>query len=503
MSLRRRILLIVLGLLTAGLVTVGASTIAAIFDWKTSTNDRLMSEVGREAADLAVARAGRGQGLTLPPATDDLPRLWRAGSRHGGFPSFLQIRGSDGRVLQTVAFAETPPVPAGLRPGRATGDNPDGERFTRIEARVAGDPADYEGPFGERTPDWRIRTALLPGGRGTLVMAMRTTEQDELIGRTLGTLVTVMLAVLGGVALLAWRAIRRALRPLDEIAETAGAIGGGDLARRVEAPGPKTEVGRLGAALNAMLAQIESAFREREASEERLRRFIADASHELRTPVATVRGYAELFRRGAADRPGDLAKAMRRIESEAERMGLLVDELLLLARLDQGRPLDRGPVDLAVLAADAVADAGAVEPGRPLILEATGSVVVSGDEERLRQVLANLLANVRRHTPAGTPATVRAALEGGQAVIEVADRGPGLTGDQRAQVFERFYRADEARSRDHGGAGLGLSIVAAVAEAHGGAATVRSAPGEGASFRVAFPAAAPADSAAAAAGAPP
>ncbi|GAA2594308.1 HAMP domain-containing sensor histidine kinase [Actinomadura fulvescens] len=490
MSLRRRLILIVLVLLTLGLVTVGASTIAAIFDWKTSTNDRLMSEVGREAAVLIAARAERGQGLTLPPATDDLRRLWRAGSRHGGFPSFLQVRGPDGRVLQTESFAETPPIPADVRPGKADEGNPDGERFTRIEAHVTGGDR-WEGPFGDHAPDWRIRAASLPGGRGTLVMAMRTTEQDELIGRTLGTLFTVTLLVLGGVAFLAWRAIRRALRPLDEIAETAGAIGGGDLARRVDASGPKTEVGRLGAALNAMLAQIESAFRERAASEDRLRRFIADASHELRTPVATVRGYAELFRRGAADRPGDLAKAMRRIESEAERMGLLVDEMLLLARLDQGRPLEREPVDLAVLAADAVADAAAVEPDRPLSLEADGPVTVLGDAERLRQVVGNLLVNVRRHTPAGAPATVRAGVTGDRAFIEVADTGPGLTAEQCTKVFERFYRGDEARSRDHGGAGLGLSIVAAVAEAHGGTATARSEPGGGAAFRVTFPAAPP------------
>ncbi|MFG2001807.1 sensor histidine kinase [Spirillospora sp. NPDC048911] len=491
MSLRRRLMLIVMVLLTLGLVTVGASTIAAVFDWKTSANDRLLTSVGREAAAIVVARAERGEGLSLPPATDDMPRLWQAGSRHGGFPSFLQVRGPDGRVLQTVSFAETPRIPADVRPGKASEENPDGERFTRIEARVADDEGEWEGPFGDSQPDWRIRAAELPGGRGTLVMAMRTTDQDSLIGRTFGTLFTVTLLVLGGVAFLAWRAIRRALRPLDEIAETAGAIGGGDLARRVDAPGPKTEVGRLGAALNAMLAQIESAFRERAASEDRLRRFVADASHELRTPVATVRGYAELFRRGAADRPEDLAKAMRRIESEAERMGRLVDEMLLLARLDQGRPLEREPVDLAVLAADAVADAGAVEPDRPLALEADGPVVVLGDAERLRQVLGNLLVNVRRHTPAGAPATVRAVAEGDRAFIEVADTGPGLTAEQCAKVFERFYRADEARSRDQGGAGLGLSIVAAVAEAHGGTATARSRPGGGAALRVTFPAAPP------------
>ncbi|TDD81763.1 HAMP domain-containing histidine kinase [Actinomadura rubrisoli] len=316
---------------------------------------------------------------------------------------------------------------------------------------------------------------------------MRTSEQDELFSRAFGTQLLVTVAVLFGVGLLVWQSVRRATRPLEEIAGTAAAIGEGDLARRVRVQGPRTEVGRLASALNGMLAQIESAFREREASEDRLRQFIADASHELRTPVATVRGYAELFRRGAADRPDDLAKAMRRIESEAERMGRLVDEMLLLARLDQGRPLEREPVDLAALAADAVADAAAVEPGRPLTLEAPGPVVVRGDAERLRQVLANLLANVLRHTPPGTAATVRVGEVGGEALLEVADEGPGLPEDGRARVFERFYRADASRSRDRGGAGLGLSIVAAVAEAHGGRALAAGAPGGGAAFTVALP----------------
>ncbi|MFC5745499.1 ATP-binding protein [Actinomadura rugatobispora] len=372
------------------------------------------------------------------------------------------------------AFADTPRLPADLRPARITPDNPDGERFTRIEARVRpGGGDEEEGPFGRGVPDWRIRTAWLPEGRGTLVMAMRTTEQDELLGRTLGIQVTVTAAVLAGVGLLAWRAVRRATRPLEEIAETAGAIGDGDLSRRVPASGPRTEVGRLGTALNAMLAQIESAFRKRESSEERLRRFVADASHELRTPVATVRGYAELFRRGAADRPGDLAKA----------------------RLDQGRPLENAPVDLAALAADAVADASAVEPDRPLALEAAGPVIVRGDAERLRQVLGNLLANVRRHTLPGTPATVRAEAGEDGAVLEVTDEGPGLDPADRARVFERFYRAAgrTGRTPDHGGAGLGLSIVAAVAEAHGGRAQAASAPGGGAAFRVVLPPLSPPD----------
>ncbi|TDB88421.1 HAMP domain-containing histidine kinase [Actinomadura sp. KC216] len=316
---------------------------------------------------------------------------------------------------------------------------------------------------------------------------MRTTEQDEFFGRTLGTQISVTLVVLVGVGLLVWRAVRRATRPLEEIAATAARIGDGDLGRRLAVHGPKTEVGRLAEALNGMLAQIEASFREREASRDRLRRFVADASHELRTPVATVRGYAELFRRGAADRPEDLAKAMRRIESEAERMGRLVDEMLLLARLDQGRPLEREPVDLAALAADAVADAAVVEPDRPLALEGDGPVVVTGDAGRLRQVLDNLLANVRRHTPAGTAATVRVSERDGEAVLEVADEGPGIPAGDRARVFERFYRTDQSRSRDRGGSGLGLSIVAAVAEAHGGRASAADAPGGGAVFTITLP----------------
>jgi two-component system OmpR family sensor kinase len=281
--------------------------------------------------------------------------------------------------------------------------------------------------------------------------------------------------------------VRVGLRPLDGIAATAGAIAAGDLTRRVRPAEPGTEVGRLGLALNAMLGQIEAAFAERRASEARLRRFVADASHELRTPLTSIRGYAELFRRGAAARPEDLATTMRRIEEEAERMGVLVDELLLLARLDQGRPLDRRPVDLAEVAAEAVEQARVIDPGRPLELAASGPVVVLGDRERLHQVAANLLANVRAHTAPGTAARVEVAAADGRAVLQVADQGPGMHPEQAARAFERFYRADPARSRGAGGAGLGLSIVAAIAQAHGGRATVASAPGRGTTVRVALP----------------
>ena len=200
-------------------------------------------------------------------------------------------------------------------------------------------------------------------------------------------------------ALLAWWVVHLGLRPLEQMGETAGAIAAGDLSRRVETADERTEVGRLGLALNSMLGQIEGAFAERTASEARLRRFVADAAHELRTPLTSIRGYAELFRRGASTRPDDLAKTMRRIEEGAARMGVLVEDLLLLARLDQGRPLDREPVDLTRLTAAAVDDLRVVSPDRPVVYESNGAVVVNGDEHRLRQVLANLLENARTHTP--------------------------------------------------------------------------------------------------------
>jgi two-component system OmpR family sensor kinase len=236
-----------------------------------------------------------------------------------------------------------------------------------------------------------------------------------------------------------------------------------------------------------MLTQIEGAFAERRASEDRLRRFLADASHELRTPLTSIRGYAELFRRGASQREEDLTKSMRRIEDEAARMGLMVEDLLLLARLDQDRPLEREPVDLTTVAADAVADARAANPDREISLEATAPVEVRGDEARLRQVAGNLLANALDHTPPGTAVTVRAAANGDHAVLEVADRGPGLSGEQAERAFEPFFRSDPSRDRTTGGAGLGLAIVAAIAKAHGGAVELRETPGGGATFEVSIP----------------
>ncbi|HEX7311720.1 MAG TPA: HAMP domain-containing sensor histidine kinase, partial [Gaiellaceae bacterium] len=276
------------------------------------------------------------------------------------------------------------------------------------------------------------------------------------------------------------------LRPLRAIEKTAGAIASGDLSQRVERAEERTEVGRLGLALNAMLNQIETAFKAREASERKLRRFVADASHELRTPLAAVRAYAELFTRGADRRPDDLARAMTGITRESERMSLLVQDLLLLARLDEGRPLEREPVPLDEVVSEAVDTARMVEPARPIELDADDAVVL-GDHDRLRQIVDNLLSNVRAHTPPGTPVRVTVGRVNGDALIEVQDTGPGLSEKSLERVFERFYRADQSRSRASGGVGLGLSIVAAVAEAHNGTVAARSDVGKGATFRIALP----------------
>jgi two-component system OmpR family sensor kinase len=291
----------------------------------------------------------------------------------------------------------------------------------------------------------------------------------ETLGRLLAieALVTIGVALTAG-ALALWL-VKVGLRPLEAMGTTAGAIAAGDLSRRVEPSDDTTEIGKLGTSLNAMLAQIEAAFDERRASEERLRRFVGDASHELRTPITSIRGYAELFRRGASTRPDDLARSMSRIEAEAERMGVLVDDLLLLARLDQGRPLDRKPVDLVSVVSDAVDAARAIDPQRVLDADLDGPVPVTGDAGRLRQVIDNLLENARVHTPAGTPTHVRLrADDGAGALLTIADEGPGMDADVAAKAFERFYRGDPARARSTGGAGLGLAIVAAIVESHGG-----------------------------------
>ncbi|MBU4215618.1 MAG: HAMP domain-containing histidine kinase [Actinobacteria bacterium] len=295
----------------------------------------------------------------------------------------------------------------------------------------------------------------------------------------------------------AW-AVNRSLRPLREIERTAAAIADGDLSRRIPTAPERTEVGRLGLALNGMLSQIEQAFSARTASEARMRRFVADASHELRTPLAAIRGYAELYRMGALATPHAMDDTMKRIEGSATRMGTLVEDLLALARLDEGRPLDLAPVDLLVLAADALGDLQALDPHRPtrlLPLDGDGSAAacwVRADEARVRQVVANLVGNVVRHTPSGTAAELAIGAATGPAgepvgVIEVRDHGPGIAPEHADRVFERFYRVDASRTRDSGGAGLGMAIVASIVAAHHGTVELLTTAGGGTTVRVALP----------------
>ena len=338
--------------------------------------------------------------------------------------------------------------------------------------------------------DARYRMIAIPGRdpAGRTVVALSLDDVDDAVRRLVAVAVIAVLAVVAVLGLVTWWVIRLGLRPLRRMTETAGAIAAGDLSRRVPEAADGTEAGALGVALNGMLGRIEEAFDQRTASEARLRQFIADASHELRTPITTIRGYAELYQAGALRPEAALDDAMRRTHQEAERMGELVADLLHLARLDQGRPLELVPVDLAELAADAALDAQAVAPDRALAVDAATPVRVLGDEGRLRQVVANLVGNALVHAP-GSPVRVRVEAQAGRAVLEVADEGPGMAPDDAARAFERFYRADASRDRHRGGTGLGLAIVEATVRAHGGDVAITTAPGEGTTVRVELPAA--------------
>ncbi len=342
------------------------------------------------------------------------------------------------------------------------------------------------GPGGGGTQPQQDQPLPLPHGT-RLVIAISTDEVNSTLDRLDRLEMVIGLVVVAIAGGLAWALVRVELRPLVRIEDTAAAIAAGDLSRRVDVGAPETEVGSLGESLNAMLAQIEAAFEERRASENRLRRFVADAGHELRTPLTSVRGYAELFRRGGASHPDDVGMMMARIESEAQRMGVLVEDLLLLAKLDQGRPLAHQQVHLSELVAEMTGDQNMLQPDWPIELRIDPGVEVVGDEQRLRQAVGNLLANTRAHTPRGTRTTVTVAMRAGMAMVEVADDGPGIPDEVMGRVFERFFRADPSRSRASGGSGLGLSIVAAIAAAHGGRVEAESPQGGGAVFRILLP----------------
>jgi two-component system OmpR family sensor kinase len=402
----------------------------------------------------------------------------------------LQPEGSGGRpaTLPTQFLVEE--VSADGKVSMAGGPlgASNGPRLTAAQLRDTGTP--FTAPGGS----WRVLVRPLAGG-SHLLIAYSLTDLDSTVTRLEGADALAGGAAIVLLALAGLPLARASLAPLKKIESTAAAIAGGDLSRRIDHRPGKTEVGRLAEALDVMLASIEAAYLARadgearaRGSQQRMRRFIADASHELRTPLTSVRGLAEygLQQGEAADRE-ELRRLMGLIAREAGRMGRLVDDLLLLARFDAGRPLDRRPVDLASIAAEAVQQVRIAAPGRPVTLEAAEPVIVDADAERLRQILDNLLRNAIQHTSPGSPVTVTVASEPGSGRLTVADQGPGMTAEQASRVFERFYRTDGARARASGGTGLGLAIAASLAAAHGGELTVDTQPGRGAAFLLRLP----------------
>jgi two-component system OmpR family sensor kinase len=465
-SLRARLLVAVLALAAFGLLLVGGVTYA-------EQRSFLYDKIDQQLRDGIVPA---GHDFERPGGADD--------DRPGGYGkpppgafglppgSYIQKRYADGTVtgrpIETLGQTVTakPALPANMPLRRiitVPGQKGAGTRYRAL---------------AQRDPD----------GRSINVAAIPLRATDDTLERLLIVEALVIGAVLALLGVVSWVVVRVGLLPLDRMGHTAGAIAAGDLSHRVESTDPRTEVGRLGIALNAMLDRLEQAFGEREASEDRLRRFIADASHELRTPLASIRGYAELFRMGAAREPADVEKAMRRIEDEAARMGVLVEDLLMLARLDEVADAPYGEVDFAGVVRDAVDDGRATAPRREITTRIDEGTTVVGDGDQLRQVLGNLLRNAFVHTPDGTPIEVTLERTNGEARLEVRDHGPGLPTSDAAALFERFWRSEGGRERGKGGAGLGLAIVAAIVDAHGGRVQATNARGGGASFFVTLPA---------------
>jgi two-component system, OmpR family, sensor kinase len=460
MTLRTRLVAILATLITLGLLVSGVLTYGTLKSYLFDRVDEQLRNVQPQAVHALVDKAQGGG--PRPEGLDFLP-----------IAVYAQLRGSDGNEIEHVSFGfeggDTTYTP---RISRSTMASPSGTLLTVNSL----ESSSYK---------YRVLATALQGG--TLIVAIPLAEAQEILGRLLTIEIIVALALLLAISLLAWALIRRELTPLHRMAETATEIAGGNLSRRVEERDARTEVGRLGLALNTMLERIEQAFEGRRTSEERMRRFLADASHELRTPLTSIRGYAELFRRGAADRREDLELSMRRIEDEAARMGVLVEELLLLAHVDQTRTMESTDIDLSSLVRDAIEDAKARDHDRSLEAAIEDGVHVLGDADRLLEAIGNLIGNAFVHTPREGPVFVEMSADGAEAVVSVADSGPGLTSEALEHAFDRFWRGEPSRARHLGGAGLGLSIVDAVAGAHGGAVTADNRPEGGARFTLRLP----------------
>ena len=472
-SLKARLVLALLALAAAGLAVLDVVSYSAL---RSYLFDRVDEQVAEATMPLTVALSLKASGADLP-FDDEGAAAAQLIERDGRGPqmppgTFGELRDASGETVTRITFSygepdlPRPRLPADL-PAAGSPDE------------VA--PVAVEGSGGS---GFRAAAIAAPGGE-TVVVAVPLTEAEQTLDRLLLIEIVVTALVLAALAAVAWSVVRVGLRPLERIEGTARAIAAGDLSRRVEQTDERTVAGRLGIAFNEMLVQIEQAFTEREASEERLRTFLADASHELRTPLSSIRGYAELFRLGAARNPDDLAKAMARIEGEAARMSGLVDDLLTLARLDRIEEPAHEPVDLASLVGDAAGDARVAAPERDISLDLE-PVEVSGDEDRLRQLVSNLIANALDHTPAGTPIEVSVAADGALAKLEVRDHGAGLPDGPEEQVFERLWTGGSGGVNGRG-TGLGLAIARAVAAAHDGEISAANAAGGGAVFAVALP----------------
>lgn len=474
MSLRARLLIGLVALVAIGL---GVTAVVTYEEQRSF----LLTRVDQQVAD---SRTPVSVTLNLIHPQGSASRPAPPASAHSHAPSTLQTSGTygmvldaNGTVLQSHSFTygESPLSPPALP--RRFPISQFGSRRVHLFTvdSVAGSGLRY-----------RAAAFAMSGGR-TLVIAVPLREVDQTLQRLIVVEALVGVGVILGLVALGWIVIRVGLRPLERMGRVASEIARGNLSRRVTPANDRTEVGRLGASLNEMLVQIEQAFADRSQSEERLRRFLSDASHELRTPLASIRGYAELFRLGATSDRAELERAMGRIEAEATRMGVLVENLLLLARLEE---LPQNPlldVDLRELAEHAVQDTRAAAPDREVLLRAGPPVRVLGDPEQLRQILVNLTRNAVIHTPSGTAIEITVATEGDHAVLEVRDHGAGLPADAGDRLFERFWRTEGGRSRGRGGAGLGLAIVKAIVETHHGEVHADTAAEGGAVFRVTLP----------------
>jgi two-component system OmpR family sensor kinase len=480
-SLRSRLTIGIVLLSAIGFMAIFFGTSAALKGYLVNQiDDQLMSVAGGTSV-----RLDRGAAIQRENDEDEI----HEGNRHGRENSTISPQPLQ-RIPTTLSV--TLLDPNGLIKGSLGGDLATSQiadyvaGFTNSDAlSVASEPFNIDATGS----DFRALAIVLPTTGDTLIVAQSLEAVDETQSRLLNLFFLVGALVLLLIAIASRYVIKIGMRPLENVERTAEQIASGDLSARLPDTKPNTEVGRLVISLNTMLARIEESFTARSESEGRLRRFVADASHELRTPLTAIRGFAELHRQGAVKEGSETKDLIARIERESVRMSSLVEDLLTLARLDQGPKMEIKPVNLTEVISDAVASARAAGPDHPITFEESDEIFALGDSNRIHQVVANLLANARVHTPAGTAIKVAISQGEKEVLVSVSDNGPGLSDNDREKIFERFYRVDASRQRSNGadGSGLGLSIVDAVMRAHGGHVSVDSKLGNGATFTLHFP----------------